>query len=546
MARMFWLSWVASSFLESFILMQSPRLLPMQQVQRALKWPFLLGALLLPYLFYDVFPNMGVSQFSNLFDLERSFTLLGFMVAGLFYVKYIDYVKQRPLVILLFVTSFAAVGEALNLALLDNIGINIKYRVILFLTVVVPSLYYLVQYFPAFNRTLPYLKYYGAFLLVLLIWFFFYNVGFSDPKRAVDSIMADGSFSWTQLNSYMIIFSGIVAASYSLVRTNNVTQTFDQINRVFLIMTGLASIYTIIGYPLLLTSATIDGFLRAKGMLAHPNPFAHHMGIILVYQMGIYFFYQHEKGKRIANWLMVGSFALNLVAFLLALSKTAIATVIACAVIFFVLNIGSPRYRMPLLKSLLALVLLLPVGFFGYELATGKSIFSVVEARLEETTSLSWRNEVWDALRADLMESPIVGHGFTASNQRIFQLYYNTSKNKDPLIMVHNGYIGLFYDFGILGYLLFAAMLSFMWTGLKLWKQYEAYRPLATTVVNLGLYFMVVSNFDEMVYMFDSPHLVWALGTMLVTLIMYYGHQANQPVLDLPAPSVASRRYGQT
>jgi hypothetical protein len=108
--------------------------------------------------------------------------------------------------------------------------------------------------------------------------------------------------------------------------------------------------------------------------------------------------------------------------------------------------------------------------------------------------------------------------------------------------MVHNGYIGLFYDFGVLGYLLFAAMLSFIWTGFRLWQQYETFRPLSTTVINLGLYFMVVANFDEMVYMFDSPHLIWALGTLLVTLIMYFGYQqAQAPGLDQPARPVRNR-----
>jgi O-antigen ligase len=507
--------------------MQSPRLLPIQQAQRALKWPLLLGALLLPYLFYDVFPNMGVTQFSNLFELERSFTFLAMLIVGIFYIKYLSFIRERPLVIVLFITSFAVIGEALNQTLMDNTPINIKYRVMLFLTIVVPSFYFLFQYFPAFNRTIAYLKYYFAFVVMLIIYFFFYNIGMTDPKRSVDSIIGDGSYSWGQINSYLMIFSGIVVSAFALIKSNKVVETFDKINVFFLSSTALASLYTIIGYPLQLTSHTVDGFLRARGLLAHANPFAHHMAVILVYQLGIYFYYQFAKEKRVPSWLLMTSFLLNLMAFLLALSKTAIATTVICAIIFFVLNVGTARFRLPLLRTLMVLLLLLPVGVFGYELATGKSLSSVIEARMEETTSLTWRNEVWDALKADLMETPVFGHGFTASNQRIFQLYYNTTKNKDPLIMVHNGYIGLFYDFGLLGYLLFAAAASLIWTGAVLWYKYENFRPLSSTVISLGVYFLVVCNFDEMVYMFDSPHLIWALSTLMVTLILYLTRQAS-------------------
>jgi O-antigen ligase len=510
---------------------QSPQLLPMQQLQRALKWPMLLGALLLPYLFYDVFPNMGVYQFSNLFELERSFTFLAMLIAGIFYVKYLGYIRQHPLLIVLFITSFAVIGEALNTALLDNTPINIKYRVMMFLTIVVPSLYFFFQYFPAFNRTLPYIKYYFAFVVVLVLYFFFYNIGMTDPKRLVESLIGDGSYSWSHLNSYLIVFSGIVVSAFALIKSNRVVQTFDKINVFFLSSTAVASIYTIIGYPVLLTSHMVDGFLRAKGLLAHANPFAHHMAVILVYQLGIFFYYQFAKEKRVPPWLLVGSLLLNLLAFLLALSKTAIATVIICAVIFFALNVGSARFRMPLLRTVLAMLLLLPVGIVGYEFATGKSLGSVIEARMEETTSLTWRNEVWDALKADLMETPVFGHGFTAASQRIFQLYYNTSKNKDPLILVHNGYIHLFYDFGIMGYMLFVAAASLIWTGLVLWYKHEEYRPLSSTVICLGVYFLVVCNFDEMVYMFDSPHLVFSLSTLMITLILHLTRQKSPKIV---------------
>jgi O-antigen ligase len=524
--------------------MEAPRLLPTQQIQRIAKWPLLLGALLLPYLFYELLPSIGVGQFVNIFNLERSFVLLGFMVAGMGYIRYIAFIKERPLALVIFLTALSPVVEALNTLLLEGMNINVKYRVLSILCIVAPCIYQMFKYLPAFNRTLPYLKYFLGFLAVITLYFIFYNAGMTDPKRAVDSLMTDGSYSWGQITSHYMIFAGVIVSAFALISSGNPRKAFDTINRAFLAITAASSLYTILGYPIFLTSSMIDGFLRAKGLLAHPNPFAHHMGVILIYQLGIYFYYQFQlpgeqtgEQKRMPAVLLYASFALNIIAFLLALSKTAIATTVGCVALFFILNIGSARYRVPLLRTLLAMALLLPLGFGAYQAATGKSIVEVIEARMEENTSLNWRNEVWDGLKADMWETPIFGHGFTASNKRIFQLYYNTKKNSDPLIMVHNGYIGLFYDFGVLGYLLFVAMVAFMWTAFKLWLTEEAYRPLTATVIAMGLYYMVVSNFDEMVYMFDAPNLIWALGTLIITLVMFARRERLQGPKTLPLPT---------
>jgi O-antigen ligase len=103
----------------------------------------------------------------------------------------------------------------------------------------------------------------------------------------------------------------------------------------------------------------------------------------------------------------------------------------------------------------------------------------------------------------------------------VFQMTYNTSKNAQPLILVHNGYLSLFYDFGLPGLLLFVGVLAAAgWAWGRLWQPaWAAYRPLLVTMVAMAGYFLIASGFDEMIYMFDAPLLFWVLTTVIASLL---------------------------
>ena len=75
---------------------------------------------------------------------------------------------------------------------------------------------------------------------------------------------------------------------------------------------------------------------------------------------------------------------------------------------------------------------------------------------------MTWRTEVWQDLLAGITPVTIwFGHGFTSANDMVFHLSFNDVQNAQPLMMVHNAYIALLYDLGVLGYLMLAGELPF-------------------------------------------------------------------------------------
>jgi hypothetical protein len=135
------------------------------------------------------------------------------------------------------------------------------------------------------------------------------------------------------------------------------------------------SLITIAGFPFQLTSMMLDGFLRAIGIFSHPNPFAHHMGILMVYLLGLYCYYQGDRKHRMPTALLWSGLAINLIAFLLGLSKTAISGFALCALILFLLNLAVPAIRRSFIQIAIGLVTLFPLGLFIFELLTGKNFF---------------------------------------------------------------------------------------------------------------------------------------------------------------------------
>jgi O-antigen ligase len=131
---------------------------------------------------------------------------------------------------------------------------------------------------------------------------------------------------------------------------------------------------------------------------------------------------------------------------------------------------------------------------------------------------MNWRAMVWQDLMADIDLGTIwLGHGFTSANQTVFNLTFNDAKNANPLMMVHNAYIALLYDLGMLGYLMFVAPLRLMAQSIRGWMNAvkPALRTEHTIIISLSVYFLFACGFDEMSYMFDAPQLYWTLVSML-------------------------------
>ncbi len=479
----------------------------------------LAAGLILSALVYGILPLFGVGQFARLFSLKRVMMLVGGFVGAIGYVYYWRWIKTRPEWLVGFMVLAWPVVAHLNGHLLLA-GINLRLRPLLIVTVAIPALWIAWRNRQIIWNGLPHFKIYLAFLGWLLLYFIFYNSHAQDPLTA--GAGSDGSLGLIQLMSYLYCALGMALSAVAILKNPNPQQFFDKFNQGLLWISAGVALYTIVGYPTLLTSLWLDGFLRALGIFAHPNPFAHHMGLLLLYLFGLFLYYQGSNHSRISHGLLYVSLALNVVAFLLGLSKTAIAVFTVCATIMLLMNLSSPVVRQHGVKLAVGAIILAPLGLFAYQLITGQSFMEIIESRLEETDSLEWRTQVWEYLIANIHGWWIItGHGFTNANEWVYQLTLDVEKNAKPLMMVHNGYIALLYDLGIMGYLFFVAVFRLMGSAFTGWlnrQQLPEIQPLQTTILAMSLYFLVVCGFDEMTYMFDAPMMFWILTSLMFTL----------------------------
>lgn len=480
-------------------------------------WGILLG-LLLPVLGYWLLPEMGITAVSELLDIKKLVLLCGAVMGGVAYWVYVRAVLPRPQLPMAFIVLAWPVVAFLNAALLEA-GLNIHLRPLLILALALPSLWITLRHYRLLMDTVPWLKYYLLFFGWLVLYSVFYNANAVDPRLSGgEEAMSEGSVSMVQLTAYFYCLMSITVSATAFLKARDYKGLFDTLNKALLWVSVGESLLTILGYPFGLFNQMLDGFTRAIGIFTHPNPFAHHMGVLMVYLMGLFCYYQGQRKFRMPGWLLFGGIIINFVAFLLGLSKTALGVFALCGGVVFLMNLAVPAVRKGFLQILLGLAILLPVGLFLFEALSGQSFVGLLESRIDQTQSLTWRTMIWQDLMAEV--NPLTmwfGHGFTAANDTVFHLTFNDAKNAQPLMMVHNAYIALIYDLGVMGYLMFVAAASIIMTALKGWA--GAIRPSLRTehsiMLGLAVYFLFVCGFDEMSYMFDAPMLFWSLVTIL-------------------------------
>ena len=467
---------------------------------------------------YFLLPMLGVSALGNMLNLKLMLAMAGLLIGGSVYWAYLRFMLPRPVLALGFIVVAWPLVAYLN-GLLMMVGINLHLRILLILALALPTSWVVWQERKVLWQTLPSLKIFLLFMAWITLYTFIYNANAVDPRlQGGEEAMSEGSVSMVQWTSYFYCLLAMAVAGVSILKARNYKGLFDGINKALLWVSSVESLITILGFPFGLFCIPLDGFTRATGIFSHPNPFAHHMGIIMVYLLGLFCYYQGERQNRLPGWLLFAGMSINFCAFLLGLSKTAFSVFAISAAVVFLMNLAVPTVRRSFGKILLGLVILVPIGVFAFEALSGQSFFSLMESRIDQTQSMTWRVIVWQDLIADInMATVWLGHGFTAANETVYRLTFSDAKNAQPLMMVHNAYIALLYDFGLPGYLLLVAALTMLWQALRGWidAPNPALRTAHATIIALVIYFLSVCGFDEMSYMFDAPMLFWSLATML-------------------------------
>jgi hypothetical protein len=497
----------------------------------------LLFLLIIPVLIYVILPQFGFNAFAEMLGLKLMLAAGGLFIGGITYWAYLKFVLSRPHLPLFFIVLAWPIVAWLN-GLLMDLGLNLHLRPLLILSLAIPAVCMLWRERQLVWQALPSFRVYGLFMLWLTLYAFIYNANAVDPRLSGgDEAMSEGSVSMVQWSSYGYCFLAMALPAICILKNRDYRRMFDGLNKALLIISSLESLLTIAGYPLGLFTILLDGFTRAIGIFTHPNPYAHHMGILMVYFLGLYCYYQGARKGRMAQWLLYGGIIINFCAFLLGLSKTAISVFAISAAIVFLMNLAVPEVRRSFGKILLSLIILIPVGVIAFEALSGQSFLTLLESRMDQTQSMNWRMIVWQDLIADINLTTVwLGHGFTAANETVYRLTFNDSKNAQPLMMVHNAYIALLYDLGLPGYLLLLSAVAMLWKALKGWLKAEnpasrntnATRSINATIIALVIYFLCVCGFDEMSYMFDAPMLFWSLASLLACVAIrerQHGHQ---------------------
>lgn len=473
-------------------------------------------AFLLPVLACIVLPTIGVGVLKQFFQFNRLILLFGGIIGGVCFLQYFRFIQSRPQLLVVFIAIAWPIVSYYSGQLM-SFGINLHLRPLLMAAIAAPSIWIGIRYHQLLFQKLPWLKYYAFFIGWLLLYSTFFNANTTDPYFKGGGEASEGSISLIQVNAYVYCLLAMVVSGATMLRAKNPQKMFDLFNKALILVTGLEAVVTILGFPFGLFSMPIDGFMRAVGLFGHPNPYAHHMGIIMIYLLGLFCYYQGERADRMPSWMLFGSLGVNGIAFLLGLSKTAMGAYTACAFLLLLLNLSVPAVRSGFFKIAIAGIILVPIGLVAFQVLSGESFFSILESRMEQTDSMNWRTSVWQELLGNINLTTLwFGHGLTSANLVLYQISYSDAHNAKPLIMVHNAYLALLYDMGIFGYSMFACTLSFCWQSIK--NGFRSIKTEYTIILALSLYFLCACGFDEMSYMFDAPMIYWTFCSILYCL----------------------------
>jgi len=446
---------------------------------------------------------------------------LGVCIGCIAYFTYLRFIFKRPQWLVYFILFAWPLLEYANLCLFTYGGINAHWRLFMIALFVIPAVSVLVMNLKVLWRSIPSFKYCLLFCAWLMGYFVFYNNHTVDNRQIMNSWT--DSMDVAMVVAYVSLLLAMASAATAVLKHPEPHKFFDGLNKALLVFSSGVALISIIGYPLGFWTLEVEGFTRSTGLYSHPNPFAHHQGMLLLYLLGLLGYYHAEKKGRISMGLLYSAFFLNGVALALALSKTALAVFTVCVVLWLALNITSPKVRKACILFLPLVVVAIGLSLWGFQALTDKNFLDVLEARVDQTQSLSWRELVWKGLLDNMSWMSMgLGHGFTSANEWVLQLTYNNRLNSKPLILVHNGYINLVYDLGVMGLLLFGSAITFAGKGfLRVWQAHnEQERFVFSTIVVMAIYFLAVSYFDEMAYMFDAPMVFFALATILWCLYL--------------------------
>lgn len=490
-------------------------------------WPLflLLGVLgiVLPLITNYWLPSLKIFVFSDILTPE-SLCWAGFLLlGGIVYIAYFQFIIQRPAWLVVY--STVLIRPVMLLAqTIEKTGHHFPLRAIQTPLLVLPAALLFLTYLPGLSVHYRYFKYIIIFIAIYALYYLFFNYNFVDPTVAkVTGI----SISKGNITDYLFGFTSLIITGSMFLKAKTTEERFrlfELINRLLIIETIVESSLAIAGYPLGLFTMKVEGFRRTVGFLNHPNEFAKSEGLLLIYFIGLYYYYLKNKGglsTRLTKLLLGVAIVLNTLSFLLSLSKNSFAGFAIACLIYLIPALLDENLRKRLIVPLIAVGGLLMLALGSYQAASGgKGIMTLITERFNDTRSLEWRTRVWSYLLANVnMRSIWTGHGLTTCNMEMYRFQYNAAlPSEQQSIYVHNAFIQFIYDMGLSGLLIFSGIFSATFTAIRRYLS-GINSPLYLTVGALSVFVIIGSLTDECITEMHMNMMYWFMITMIFSFL---------------------------
>ncbi|MEB3286202.1 MAG: O-antigen ligase family protein [Vampirovibrionales bacterium] len=474
--------------------------------------------LLFAMLAYTWLPSMGVETLSEMLSAGHLFALIILAVGAIAYVKYLTVTARHPsryllayLMLLPWFTWFTRVSP--------TFGLNIPQSFALGFLMCIPVFFLVWKYTVPMLYQVPGLRYYAIFWCIGLVNILF----FDHPVRDVTALADKQTMSVHDFTTVTLTLVSLFLTVYALYREhrNHLLKFLDQLTWVCAISLSVYSALAVFGYPLRLFTVKVEGVLRMGLIFFHPNQFGMNLVFLMLFVLGMYFYQISQRPNGKLKHVLLGALILAFPALLTTYSKNAIGSFVICGSLLTFLNFKQVPNKRTFLMVLCALPVLAAGAIFAFEQFSGLDLIERLLFRFEDSRSMDWRWNTWSYIFNDIDASTVLfGHGFSATAERMDQFSQVLKAGSImKVLQVHNDYLMLLYDFGVVGLIVYAwLILTMIKKGLSVIKTAsgDLCRSLDVTLFSIILACLIFSATDNCYYMLETPF--WILTMALWVL----------------------------
>jgi O-antigen ligase len=248
------------------------------------------------------------------------------------------------------------------------------------------------------------------------------------------------------------------------------------------------------------------GEYRVTGTFTHPNIFGFYLVVVICsILLRLSALDRHNMGKRRAA---LSAYALALGALLIASMSRAAWVGAFLLVVSYVIFLD--RRKLPLLVVGLVVLILVPSVHERVLNATQETEFIGTGAIMN---SYEWRKALWEQAFTWIAKNPLLGHGGLGTFSYYAPQFFDYMPAEWDSTDAHNVFIQLFFEIGVMGPILFVALLFAH--ALPLLRSIRYDTPNGVLGVTLCLIYLTVCYSDNMLHYLAFNWYFWfLLGTM--------------------------------